>query len=363
MSVQSKMTAIASGLRTLSGTENKMGLDAMNSHVATANNTVDTQTGLISQIRSALNGKAASGNGKPGQEKDFDTDENGVFEIEPDDGYVLTKVTMTVDVPEEKPEQEKSIEIDSNCSRRVEPDEGYALSGVDVTVSVPSDMKPEEEKYVTTTQNGVFEILPDAGKVMSKVIATVDVPEEKPEQTKEITAQTNGTFVIEPDDGYVMTKVITNVNVPSSGAADDTVLKGVIDRSITALTVPAGTKIIGDYVFRNCEYLSDVILPEGLEKIGQYSFYNDWSLCQLVIPASVKNIENYAFYGCFADPPMNEGDPLTAVTFKGTPDYISSNAFNRCMALSDIFVPWSSGAVAGAPWGATSATVHYNSEV
>ena len=61
MSVNSKMTAIADKIRVLSGTSGAMGLDAMATHVNTANSNVSTEAGLIAQIQSALEGKAAGG--------------------------------------------------------------------------------------------------------------------------------------------------------------------------------------------------------------------------------------------------------------------------------------------------------------
>lgn len=51
---------------------------------------------------------------------------------------------------------------------------------------------------------------------------------------------------------------------------------------------------------------------------------------------------------------------LAAITFKGTPTSISSVAFQDCPRLATINVPWSEGAVANAPWGATNATINYN---
>lgn len=64
MSVNSKMTAIADEIRTLSGTTGTMGLDAMASNVSTANDEVNSQTDLIAQITTALEGKAGgSGSG------------------------------------------------------------------------------------------------------------------------------------------------------------------------------------------------------------------------------------------------------------------------------------------------------------
>lgn len=59
------------------------------------------QDSLISQIRDALNGKAGSGSIKPEQEKMVNIIKNGTVEIIPDDGYSMSKVTVTVNVPSE----------------------------------------------------------------------------------------------------------------------------------------------------------------------------------------------------------------------------------------------------------------------
>lgn len=51
---------------------------------------------------------------------------------------------------------------------------------------------------------------------------------------------------------------------------------------------------------------------------------------------------------------------LTSLTFEGTPSFISPVAFPDCANLTTINVPWSEGAVSGAPWSATNATINYN---
>lgn len=75
------------------------------------------------------------------------------------------------------------------------------------------------------------------------------------------------------------------------------------------------------------------------------------ALTSFTIPANCIQIFNKAF----------DGDTsLTSVTFLGTPSFISGNVFRGLTALADIYVPWASGAVDGAPWGAINATIHYN---
>lgn len=59
--VNSKMTAIADEIRTLTNTTEPMGLDAMATNIETANTATTTQESLISQIQTALIGKAGSG--------------------------------------------------------------------------------------------------------------------------------------------------------------------------------------------------------------------------------------------------------------------------------------------------------------
>ena len=110
MSVNSKMTAIADQIRTLQGGTGKLGLDAMAQNVEAANNevfaqavligqvqdTVTAQASLISQIASALEGKAAGGAPEL-QEKNV-TPSAAAQTVTPDAGYDgLSKVVIAGD--------------------------------------------------------------------------------------------------------------------------------------------------------------------------------------------------------------------------------------------------------------------------
>lgn len=125
--------------------------------------------------------------------------------------------------------------------------------------------------------------------------------------------------------------------------------------SLTTVTIPDGVEIFRDYAFFNCNNLS-ITLPPNLVWLSA-NCCAGIANTTLTIPATVKEIDSLAFQSCAN---------LTTVTFEGTPTtmYAASSGkksiFYNCNALTDIYVPWAEGAVANAPWGATNATIHYN---
>ena len=163
---------------------------------------------------------------------------------------------------------------------------------------------------------------------------------------------------------------------PSSGGSgfwDEDYAKQIIGRTITSINFPSGLTEIGSYAFFECNDLNLASLPQSLTKIGKSSFrFTKISLTSL--PVGVTNIWSYTFADCSEIKTIEFHENidiidmfafynctgLTSVTFKGTPSTIINNAFNKCTNLTNIYVPWAEGAVSGAPWGATNATIHYN---
>jgi hypothetical protein len=115
--------------------------------------------------------------------------------------------------------------------------------------------------------------------------------------------------------------------------------------------LPNDITTIGHNAFRECTNLALTSLPESLTSIGDYAFYRCTNLALTSLPAGITNIGTGAFQWC---------ENLKTLTFKGTPQTISQRCFASAYRLETINVPWSEGAVANAPWGATNATINYN---
>jgi hypothetical protein len=120
--------------------------------------------------------------------------------------------------------------------------------------------------------------------------------------------------------------------------------------ALESVTLPSTLVEIGASCFEYCSSLTAIELPEGLTGISLRAF-EESGLESIVIPAGVGSIGEYTFGWCYA---------LTNVTFKGTPTSIDEETFKSCTQAMTINVPWAEGAVAGAPWGATNATINYN---
>lgn len=120
--------------------------------------------------------------------------------------------------------------------------------------------------------------------------------------------------------------------------------------SATVIRVSSGISSIASSAFRGCSAATSVTIPQGVASIAASAFQDCTRLTSVEIPSTVTSISQYAFQGCSA---------LQTVRILGTPT-MHSTTFRNDSAITDIYVPWSTGAVTGAPWGATNATIHYD---
>ena len=219
-----------------------------------------------------------------------------------------------------------------------------------------------QTKSVTYTAYGTNSITPDDGDDgLSSVDVTVDV-------------SGGGGGAKEPyiEETYDSNGKLIDVNLVGYTAIRAHAFYSCENLALTSL--PSGITTIGNYAFRDCTSLALTSLPSGLTSIGGYVFYNCTSIALTSLPSGITSIGNYAFYNCtslaltsfpsgitrIGNNAFQKCTGLTSITFQGKPRTISSSAFSSCTNLKTINVPWASGEVKSAPWGATKAKINYN---
>ena len=176
------------------------------------------------------------------------------------------------------------------------------------------------------------------------------------------------------DDNFIL--YLTN-NMTSLTFPDDTttIRKGCCYgmSNLESVDMPDTTVDIDAYAFYECTNLKEVRFSENLTQIKTYAFQK-CGLELIRLPATLKYIMTSAFSNnsklkkaiidgtnlYIYDNAFKSCTALTEVIFKTTPKTLTSSIFASCTALTSIKVPWSEGAISGAPWGATNATITYN---
>ena len=99
---------------------------------------------------------------------------------------------------------------------------------------------------------------------------------------------------------------------------------------LTKVTIPDSVQSLGDHVFTFCSSLTDVKIPNGVSSIGDSAFGNCSSLTSIVIPNSVQSIDDSAFSNCSG---------LTSVTISDSVQSIGNTAFMYCSGLTSVTIP------------------------
>lgn len=125
--------------------------------------------------------------------------------------------------------------------------------------------------------------------------------------------------------------------------------------SISSVRLPKNVSTIGTTNFSGCYYLQNIDLSATqITDLPSTSFSSCYKLSTVLLPKGLKTISGYgSFIHCTRLPSIDIPNTIT---------YISTSTFNDCAALKTINVHYKTGATpykAGAPWGATGATVNY----
>ena len=309
----------------------------------------------------------------------------------------------------------KALTITSNGTVSVTPDAPYdALKKVDVTVDVASGGGSPTDPYIEYTS------LDGSGRVFTAKLRGTIVPEYAFAYLAELTSVDMPDNVIAiGDNGFCRCPKLSLTSLPSGiTSLGDYVFRDCPRLALTSLpsgitsigqyafrncgkmaltSLPPGITSIGDFAFLNCYQLSFTSLPSGITSIGQYAFNNCQRLALTSLPSGITSLPTAAFQYCpkialtifpsgltsIGDYAFKQGTGLASITlppalttigdyafanctgletvrFTSTVSSIPNGVFSGCTKLSTIYVPWSQGQVANAPWGASNATIVYD---
>ncbi len=110
---------------------------------------------------------------------------------------------------------------------------------------------------------------------------------------------------------------------------DDKTLAGLIDKSLTNITIPDTVTIIGAYTFNNCNRLKSIIIPGGIKIVGGNAFNNCTALSTVIIQEGVESISACAFQGCSG---------LTSISLPSSVKSVGDYVFQNCRQLTTLIL-------------------------
>ena len=135
-----------------------------------------------------------------------------------------------------------------------------------------------------------------------------------------------------------------------SGLGNTPLFDGWID--CTDLALPAGLRLLGSGVVRDCDRLAQLDLPQGLVYIGDSTFEGCHSLKSLELPDGLQFLASHIFYQCDSLESVVIGEGITSlpgvfryrsslvsVTLPQSLTAIEEGAFMDCRSLRELALP------------------------
>ncbi len=123
-------------------------------------------------------------------------------------------------------------------------------------------------------------------KIISTLLAFVICSSSLPAFAKTEAKNTDGYTVISGDG-----KLSNYTNLSPSPFTEDSA-------NISYVAITSGITNIGNNIFKDCDYLRDVLIPSSVSTIGSQSFAGCDSITKVIIPYGVTHIMSYAFIDC-----------------------------------------------------------------
>ena len=135
--------------------------------------------------------------------------------------------------------------------------------------------------------------------------------------------------------------------VQSIPSGDDSVLKAIIDGSITEIDIPSGVTKIKDALFLSCASLTRVGLPNTVTELASQCFSRCNAMTSITLPSSLLTIGAQAFF---------LSTRLASVNIPSAVTSIGASAFQNC-PITAIDIPNSVTSIGGSAFLANSVLV------
>ena len=106
-------------------------------------------------------------------------------------------------------------------------------------------------------------------------------------------------YIKEDNSGHFATNNIEDEYKIYDLGREASILKNLISRQITDITIPDGVTNIGQYAFADCFGLTNITIPNTITNIGYCAFEGCTSLTSITIPEGVTMLSNGVFKGCY----------------------------------------------------------------
>lgn len=172
----------------------------------------------------------------------------------------------------------------------------------------------------------------EKGKV---IVFTADIPDAcriKQWKGTDTPAQTSALATLTVSAAVTVSVELEYDNLvnPSFLTIKDGVLEKCAPAADGVVEIPANVTAIKDEAFKNCQYITGVIIPNSVTHIGEKAFYQCRRLTTVTIPDSVTSIGESAFSSC---------QRLRSITLPKDLTVIEKSMFYRCDNLEKVQLP------------------------
>lgn len=94
--------------------------------------------------------------------------------------------------------------------------------------------------------------------------------------------------------------------------------------------IPSSVKVIGNYAFANCSWLTTLKIPASIETIESSAFRGCTNLTSIELPSNLTSIGSYAFSGC---------TNLRSISIPSSIKELEEGLFSHCDSLTDVVIP------------------------